>query len=75
METVTTWCAMNEDAIIAKVARVTATKELWPQLTRRQIECICLFLMGFTQAESGQILGIDRSVVSRHLLGVLDKLG
>ena len=75
METVTTWCAMNEDAIIAKVARVTATKELWPQLTRRQIECICLFLMGFTQAESGQILGIEQHTISEHLSNVLEKLG
>ena len=66
---------MSEDAIITRETRVGRVKELWPKLTDRQKECLCLYLMGFTMDEAGQVLGISKQAVSQSLQAILDKLG
>lgn len=58
---------MSEDVIIRREERLERVKALWPKLTSRQVECLCLRMMGFTLDEVGQVLGIGHSVVSEHL--------
>ena len=64
-----------EDAVIKRETRLEAVKNLWPKLSHRQVECLCLSLMGFTQEEIGQVLGIEHHTVSKHLAKILEKLG
>ena len=66
---------MSEERIIERQAIVSAFKVLIPRLTRRQLECLVLNLMGLTQQESGEVLGIGQDVVSDHLAKILEKLG
>ena len=64
-----------EDAVIKRETRLEAVKNFWPKLSHRQVECLCLSLMGLTQQESGEVLGIRQDVVSDHLAKILEKLG
>ena len=64
-----------EMVLIEREARLAAVKALWPKLTHRQVECLCLRLMGFTQEEIGQVLEIAQQVVDEHLAKILEKLG
>lgn len=51
-------------------------KENIPKMTKRQLECWILCQLGFTQEESGIILGIAQHTVSEHLgkvFGIWDK--
>jgi len=54
-------------------AQLTAVEELMDvecamaRLTPRQREVLLLTVMGWTQEEIGERLGIERSVVTRHL--------
>ena len=61
--------------LIEREARLEAVKALWPKLTHRQVECLCLRVMGFTQEEIGQVLGITKQAVSLHIKAALDSLG
>ena len=54
---------------------IEALKESIPKMTRRQMECWILYQLGFTQEESGIILGIDQRTVSKHLGILWDNLG
>jgi len=64
-----------ETLIIERESRVEAVRVLWGKLTPRQVECLCLRVMGFTQKEIGQVLGIEHHTVSKHLAKILEKLG
>ena len=64
-----------ETILIEREERVQAVKALWPKLTRRQVECLCLRLMGLTQDEIGQVLGIARRVIGEHLEKIWENLG
>ena len=64
-----------EMVLIEREARLEAVKALWPKLTHRQVECLCLRLMGFTQEKIGQMLEIAQQVVDEHLAKILEKLG
>ena len=64
-----------ETLIIGREERVQAVKVLWPKLSPRQVECLCLRMMGFTQEEIGQVLEIAQQVVDEHLAKILEKLG
>lgn len=50
-------------------------REKIPKMTRRQLECYMLALLGFTQDESAIILSIKQQVVSEHLGNLWDILG
>ena len=71
------WCAMSdpETLIIGREERVQAVKVLWPKLSPRQVECLCLRVMGFTQEEIGQVLDVEQHTVSEHLDKIWEKLG
>jgi len=64
-----------ETILIEREERVQAVKALWPKLTRRQVECLCLRVMGFTQEEIGQVLDVEQHTVSEHLDKIWEKLG
>ena len=64
-----------EMVLIEREARLEAVKTLWPKLTRRQVECLCLRVMGFTQEEIGQVLDVEQHTVSEHLDKIWEKLG
>ena len=64
-----------EMVLVEREERLEAVKALWPKLTHRQVECLCLQLMGFTQEEIGQVLGIARRVVGEHLEKIWENLG
>ena len=64
-----------EDEIIGREERLERVKALWSGLTTRQVECLCLRVMGFTQDEIGQVLGVGQDVVIDHLAKILEKLG
>ena len=64
-----------EMVLIEREERLEAVKALWPKLTQRQVECLCLRVMGFTQEEIGQVLGIDQSNASRNLETIWEMLG
>jgi DNA-binding CsgD family transcriptional regulator len=66
---------MSEERIIERQTIVESFKRLMPQLTRRQLECLVLFQAGLTQAESGEVLGIEQHTVSEHLGKVFGILG
>ena len=66
---------MSEERIIERQAIVSAFKVLIPRLTRRQLECLVLNLMGLTQQESGEVLGVTKQAVSHSLNEILEKLG
>ena len=48
--------------------------EAMAQLTERQLSAFLLWIVGFTQEESGQVMGIERSTVARHLQAALQKM-
>ena len=48
--------------------------EAMAQLTERQLLAFLLWVMGFTQEESGRIMGIEQCTVSRHLKAALQKM-
>ena len=64
-----------EDAVIKRETRLEAVKNLWSKLSHRQVECLCLSLMGLTQQESGEVLGVTKQAVSHSLNEILEKLG
>lgn len=43
-------------------------------LTDKQRQCLTLYLTGYNQSEISQIVGIDKSGISRHINRALDKL-
>ena len=45
-----------------------------PMLTERQKDCLLLQLLGLTQTEAGEVLGVERSVVTRHMLALMAKV-
>lgn len=63
-----------EDKIFDRIEQVERIKALWQKLTPRQVECLCLRVIGFTQDEIGQVLGIKQHTVSEHLNKIFDIL-
>ena len=45
-----------------------------PMLTERQKDCLLLQLLGLTQTEAGDVLGVGQSVVARHVLAAMEKV-
>ena len=54
------------------VAQVMA--DAVPLMTDRQRDCLALYLDGMTQAGVGRMLGIERSVATRHIAAALGKV-
>jgi len=54
------------------VAQVMA--EAVPLMTDRQQECLGMHLHGMTHVQVGRILGIERSVATRHIAAAIGKV-
>lgn len=53
----------------------TALKRAFPQLTAMQMHCLLLSLLGLTQEEIGEMLGIGRRAVTQHFSKAIGTIG
>lgn len=50
-------------------------KDVLPRLTKRQLECLFLYFLGFTQQEIGFMMRVEHHTVSEYLDRIWDILG
>jgi len=66
---------MEKYIIEAEQFAMSRLSDALPKMTKRQLQCYILKILGFNQTQSGKVLGIDQRTVSEHLGNVWDKIG